>query len=123
MLGVKRDVGLGWTQVQDPGGDYGEVDIFKKLYSDGKIKLRIYKALSSPGREVERLFREGPIIDAYNHHLNVRTIKVYVDGSLGSRSAALLAPYSDASETSGFLTIKEEVLIPMIEEALRKASR
>jgi len=120
VLGVKRDVELGWTQVQDPGGDYGDVDLFKKLYSEGKIKLRIYKALSSPGREVERLFREGPIIDAYNHHLNVRTIKVYVDGSLGSRSAALLAPYSDASDTSGFLTIKEEVLIPMIEEALRK---
>jgi len=120
ILGVKRDVELGWTQVQDPGGSYFEVDLFKKLYSAGKIKLRIYKAVSSPGREVERLFREGPIIDAYAHHLNVRTIKVYVDGSLGSRSAALLEPYSDAPDTSGFLTIKEEVLLPMIEEALRK---
>ena len=120
ILGVKRDVELGWTQVQDPGGSYLEVDLFKKLYSEGKIKLRIYKALSSPGPEVQRLFREGPIIEAYGNRLNVRTIKVYVDGSLGSRSAALLAPYADAPETSGFLTIKEEVLLPMIEEALRR---
>ena len=120
ILGVKRDVELGWTQVQDPGGSYAEVDLFKKLYGEGKIKLRIYKALSSPGPEVQRLFREGPIIGAYGNHLNVRTIKVYVDGSLGSRSAALLEPYSDAPDTSGFLTIKEEVLLPMIEEALRK---
>jgi predicted amidohydrolase YtcJ len=120
VLGVKRDVELGWTQVQDPGGSYAEVDLFKKLYGEGKIKLRIYKALSSPGSEVERLFREGPIIEAYGNRLNVRAIKVYVDGSLGSRSAALLAPYADAPDTSGFLTIKEEVLLPMIEEALRK---
>lgn len=120
ILGVKRDVELGWTQVQDPGGSYAEVDLFKKLYGEGKIKLRIYKALSSPGSEVQRLFREGPIIEAYGNRLNVRTIKVYVDGSLGSRSAALLEPYSDAPDTSGFLTIKEEVLLPMIEEALRK---
>jgi len=120
ILGVKRDVELGWTQVQDPGGSYAEVDLFKKLYREGKIKLRIYKALSSPGREVDRLFREGPIIEAFSNHLNVRTIKVYVDGSLGSRSAALLEPYSDAPDTSGFLTIKEEVILPMIEKALRK---
>ena len=120
VLGVKRDVELGWTQVQDPGGNYFEVDLFKKLYGEGKIKLRIYKALSSPGSEVQRLFREGPIIEAYGNRLNLRTIKVYVDGSLGSRSAALLAPYADAPDTAGFLTIKEEVLLPMIEEALRK---
>lgn len=120
LLGVKRDIGLGWTQVQDPGGGYEDVELFKKLYAAGRIKLRIYKALSSPGSEVARLFREGPIIEAYDNHLNVRTIKVYVDGSLGSRSAALLAPYSDAPDTSGFLTIKEEVILPMIEEALRK---
>ena len=51
-LGVKRDVELGWCQVQDPGGTYAEVDIFKKLYSEGKIKLRIYKgAFSGPGRQ------------------------------------------------------------------------
>src|SRR6267143_941560 len=51
ILGVKRDIELGWTQVQDPGGTYAEVDLFKKLYGEGKIKLRIYKALSSPGKE------------------------------------------------------------------------
>jgi predicted amidohydrolase YtcJ len=120
ILGVKRDVELGWTQVQDPGGTYAEVDIFKKLYGEGKIKLRIYKVLSGPGKEAQRLLSEGPIIGAYNNHLTVRAIKLYADGSLGSRSAALLEPYSDAPDTSGFLTIKEEVLLPLLEEALRK---
>ena len=120
ILGVKRDVELGWTQVQDPGGSYEEVDIFKKLYGAGKIKLRIYKVLSGPGKEAQRLLQEGPIIGAYENHLTVRTIKLYADGSLGSRSAALLEPYSDAPDTSGFLTIKEGVLVELLVEALRK---
>ena len=120
VLGVQRDVSLGWTQVQNPGGDYRDVAIYRKLFSDGKIKLRIYKVLSAPGKEAQRLLAEGPIIGAYGNRLTVRALKFYADGSLGSRSAALLEPYSDAPETSGFLTIKEEDLLPVLEEALRK---
>ncbi|HEX9545333.1 MAG TPA: amidohydrolase family protein, partial [Pyrinomonadaceae bacterium] len=59
-------------------------------------------------------------IGAYGNRLTVRTIKLYADGSLGSRSAALLAPYSDKPDTSGFLTIKEETLQPILQDALRK---
>ena len=120
FLGVKRDIELGWTQVQDPGGTFAEVEIFKKLHDEGKIKLRIYKGLSAPGEEADQLFRDGPIIGADDYHLTVRTLKLYADGSLGSRSAALLQPYSDAPDTSGFLTIKEEQLQPLLQEALRK---
>jgi predicted amidohydrolase YtcJ len=120
VLGVQRDIGLGWTQVQDPGGSYQDVDIYRKLYNEGKIKLRIYKVLSAPGKQAQRLLSEGPIIGAYDNRLTVRSVKCYADGSLGSRSAALLEPYSDAPETSGFLTVKEEDLLPLLEEALRK---
>ncbi|MFS8084490.1 MAG: amidohydrolase [Acidobacteriota bacterium] len=120
ILGVQRDVGLGWTQIQDPGGDYRDVAIYQKLYGEGKLKLRIYKVLSAPGREAQRLLTEGPIIGAYGNRLTVRALKFYADGSLGSRSAALLAPYSDDPKTSGFLTMKEDEVLPVFEEALRK---
>jgi predicted amidohydrolase YtcJ len=120
VLGVERDIQLGWTQVQDPGGSYAEVALFRKLYDSGQIKLRIYKALSAPGREAEQLLRDGPILGANGNRLTLRTLKLYADGSLGSRSAALLAPYSDKPETSGFLTIKEEDLQPLLQAALRK---
>ncbi len=120
VLGVQRDIGLGWTQVQNPGGDYQDIEIYRKLYGEGKIKLRIYKVLSAPGKEAQRLLTEGPIIGAFGNRLTVRALKFYADGSLGSRSAALLEPYADAPNTDGFLTIKEEDLLPVLEEALRQ---
>lgn len=120
VLGVKRNIELGWTQVQDAGGSYADVDIFKKLYAAGTIKLRIYKAVHGPGPSATRLLNEGPTIGAFGNRFTFRTIKVVGDGALGSRGAALLAPYSDAPDTSGFLTVKVEELRPMLIEALRK---
>src|SRR6266487_5240552 len=61
-----------------------------------------------------------PVINAYDHHFTQRTIKVVFDGALGSRGAALLKPYNDAPNTSGFLTEKPEDLRPIFEEALRR---
>src|SRR5436190_1702050 len=130
ILADKRSIGLGWTQVQDPGGSYRDVELYKKLYGEGKLKIRIYKAVYGPGAEADRLLREGPIIEAYGNRLNVRAIKVVSDGALGSRGAALLAPYSDVPEVKtadgsmkpnvGFLRVKEEDLLPMLKTALQK---
>ena len=118
--GVKRDIQLGWTEIQDAGGSYDDVELFKKLYGSGEIKLRIYKAVYGPGANADRLLKEGPIIGDFQNRLTVRTIKVVSDGALGSRGAALLAPYSDAPDTSGFLTVKAEELRPMLIDALRQ---
>jgi predicted amidohydrolase YtcJ len=120
ILANKRSIELGLTQVQDPGGSYRDVDLYKKLYGEGKLKLRIYKAVYGPGPEAQRLLREGPIIEAYDNRLNLRAIKVVSDGALGSRGAALLEPYSDAPDSKGFLRVKEEDLLPMLKEALQK---
>lgn len=120
LLGVKRETELGWCQVQDAGGSYDEVALYRKLYEAGKIKLRIYKAVYGPTKDSQRLLREGASVGANDNHLTVRTIKVVLDGALGSRGAALLEPYSDKPDTSGFLTQKEEELLPMLEEALRQ---
>jgi predicted amidohydrolase YtcJ len=120
VLGVKRNIELGWTQIQDAGGSYNDVDIFKKLYAAGTIKLRIYKAVHGPGPNATRLLNEGATIGAYGNRFTFRTIKVVSDGALGSRGAALQEPYSDAPDTSGFLTVKPEELRPMLAEALRK---
>jgi predicted amidohydrolase YtcJ len=66
------------------------------------------------------LLKNGATLNAFDHHFTQRTIKVIFDGALGSRGAALLAPYSDKPATSGFLTQKPEDLRPMFKEALRR---
>ena len=130
MLADQRSIMLGWTQVQDPGGSYRDVELYKKLYGEGKLKIRIYKAVYGPGPEANRLLKEGPILEAFDNHFNLRTIKVVSDGALGSRGAALLEPYSDVPEIKtadgtmernvGFLRVKDEDLQPMLKEALQK---
>ncbi|HKC65579.1 MAG TPA: amidohydrolase [Pyrinomonadaceae bacterium] len=120
LLGVERSIKLGWCEIQDPGGSYDDVALYKKLYQEGKIKLRIYKAVYGPTKDSARLLREGASVGNFDDRFTLRTIKVVFDGALGSRGAALLEPYSDKPDTSGFLTQKPEELLPMFEEALRR---
>ena len=119
VLANKRSIELGWTQIQDAGGSYREVELFKKLYGEGKLKIRIYKAVHGPSADAQRLLREGPTIGAFDNRFTFRTIKVVSDGALGSRGAALLEPYSDDPGNKGILRVKVEELRPMLEEALR----
>ncbi len=119
ILGVERSLKLGWTQVGIPGNSYREVDEIRELYQEGRIKLRIYNAVRGPSDDTRRLLQEGPTIGAYDGRFNLRGIKVSFDGAIGSKGAALLAPYNDHS-TAGFLKWKEEDLLPMFEQSLRK---
>jgi len=119
ILANKRSVELGWTQIQDAGGGYRDVELFKKLYGEGKLKIRVYKAVHGPSADADRLLRGGAILAAYGNRFNLRTIKVVSDGALGSRGAALLAPYSDAPDSKGILRVKVEELRPMLERALQ----
>jgi predicted amidohydrolase YtcJ len=77
-------------------------------------------AAYGPGEAANALLKNGATLNAFDHRFTQRTIKVIFDGALGSRGAALLAPYSDKADTSGFLTQKPEELTPMFEEALRR---
>jgi len=120
ILANKRSIELGWTQVQDPGGSYDDVAHYQKLYGEGKLKIRIYKAVYGPGAQSQKLLTDGPIVEAFGNRLNVRAIKVVSDGALGSRGAALLQPYSDAPDSKGFLRVKDEELMPMLKAALQK---
>ncbi|MGH9898397.1 MAG: amidohydrolase, partial [Pyrinomonadaceae bacterium] len=118
LLGVERSIKLGWCEIQNAGSIYSDVALLKRLYSEGRIKLRIYNAVYGPGENANRLLKEGATVGSFDNRFTIRTIKVVFDGALGSRGAALLAPYSDA-DSSGFLTQREEDLFPMLKEALR----
>jgi predicted amidohydrolase YtcJ len=120
LLGINREIKLGWCEIQNAGSHKQDADLFKKQFDAGKVKLRFVNAVYGPGEDAQNFLRQGSTINAYDHHFTQRTIKVVFDGALGSRGAALLKPYSDAPNTSGYLTEKEEDLRPMFENALRR---
>jgi len=120
LRGIDREVKLGWCEIQNAGSHKEDIDLIRKAFEAGKPKIRFINAVYGPGQDAQNFLREGPIINAFDHHFTQRTIKVLFDGALGSRGAALLKPYSDAPETSGLLRQKPEDLRPMFEEALRR---
>jgi predicted amidohydrolase YtcJ len=120
LTGINREIGLGWCEIQNAGSHKEDIDLITKAFADGKAKIRFINCVYGPGDDAQNFLREGSTINAFNHHFTQRTIKVIFDGALGSRGAALLKPYSDAPETSGYLTEKPEQLRPMFEEALRR---
>jgi len=120
LLGVNREIGLGWCEIQNAGSDKEDIKLIKKTFTDGKIKIRFINAVYGPGEGAQNFLAAGPIINAFDHHFTQRTIKIIFDGALGSRGAALLKPYHDAPDTSGFLTEKPAELRPLFEEALRR---
>ncbi|HEV2666596.1 MAG TPA: amidohydrolase [Blastocatellia bacterium] len=119
ILADKRSLSLGWTQIHDAGVSWSQVEMMKKLLAEKKLRIRLYEAIRGPSADAQRLLREGPQVGLYDGRLTVRTIKVSIDGALGSKGAALLEPYAD-HDTAGFLTQKEEDVLPMLQDALRK---
>ena len=120
VVGVKRELSLGWCQIQNAGSNLDDLPPMRQALEAGEAKIRVYNAVYGPGPAANALLRDGPTLNQFDHRFTQRTIKVVFDGALGSRGAALLKPYSDAPDTSGYLTQKESDVQPMLEEALRK---
>jgi hypothetical protein len=120
LRGIAREIGLGWCEIQNAGSYREDIDVLQKAFEGGKIKIRFINAVYGPGKDAQNFLHDGATINAFGHRFTQRTIKVIFDGALGSRGAALLKPYTDAAETSGYLTEKPEELRPMFEEALRR---
>jgi predicted amidohydrolase YtcJ len=101
---------VGITMVDDAGADANTVAAYRRLIDAGAIKTRLYVMLRGSLPDLTPFFTARPILDPANHRLVVRAIKIYVDGALGSRGAALLEPYADEPTTTGLrVTPPEEV--------------
>ena len=115
--GIDSNVSLGWTQVQIAGGTFSDIEILEEIKKEGNLLQRVYFAVSA-GKPAETLLRLGPKLDPENM-LTVRGIKLYADGALGSRGAALLEKYED-QDTTGLLIFTKEETLPVLEKALKK---
>ena len=109
--GAAHYVRLGWTELQEAGATWREVDQLCRLYAAGRVKLRVYVAIGGPGEDAEKLLASGRDYRSCDPRLTVRAIKLYIDGALGSRGAALDEPYSDSPGNRGlYVTPPEEIL-------------
>lgn len=104
VQGAQLYASRGWTGISNMSTSLGEARILEALASAGELPLRadIYLTPESADAVLER----GPFGEGLVH---VRGVKLYMDGALGSRGAALLAPYSDAN-TQGLLVTPPEEL-------------
>jgi predicted amidohydrolase YtcJ len=101
---------LGLTMVHDAGTDQRTIDLYAKLADAGILQTRIYAMVRGSLAELQPFFARGPMVDHHDFHLIVRAIKLYADGALGSRGAALLEDYSDDPGNRGLLVTPPEVI-------------
>ncbi len=95
----------GWTGLHNMSVDPDHVSLMETLSETGALPLRVYNAVDRSG--LDALASEGPRAGD-NGKIITRTMKLYVDGALGSRGAALSAPYADAPETDGLLLMQAD---------------
>ncbi|MFN2636593.1 MAG: amidohydrolase [Gemmatimonadaceae bacterium] len=116
----------GLTGIHDAGEPAQVIAVFEALARSGNYNLRNYVMISDPGEPGSSEFssnpylRRGPQSALYDGHLWIRAIKLYADGALGSRGAALLAPYSDEPGNAGLLVSTPAHIRAVAEFALRR---
>lgn len=92
--------GVGLTSVCDAGLDYRQVILLDSLQRSGILDIHLYVMLTPNRENIEKLVMKGGI---RNDMMIARSIKIYADGSLGSRTARLKMPYSDAHNHLGLV--------------------
>ena len=110
----------GLTGIDDPGESKSTIDIFESLAREGKFNLRNYVLVAGDSADVTHYLAVGPRSAMYDGHIWVRSIKLYADGALGSRGAALLAPYADDPGNTGLLVTSPANLQRVATAALRR---
>jgi predicted amidohydrolase YtcJ len=93
----------GLTGVHDAGASTEVLDIYEELGKAGQLNLRMNAMISDDSAALARWFARGPQSGLYGGMLWVRSVKLYIDGAMGSRGAALLEPYSDDPKNIGLL--------------------
>ena len=90
----------GLTTISDAGLTKKQIDLIDELQKDGALKIRIYAMIENDPSSLEHYLELGPY---KTDRLNVRSVKVYVDGALGSRGALLKDDYSDRKGYKGII--------------------
>ena len=97
----------GLTTVNDAGLSREAIELIDSLQQQNEMKIRVYAMAANYPENLDHFLSNGIV---KTDRLNVRSIKVYADGALGSRGAALKAPYSDQSGHFGLMITTQDQL-------------
>ncbi len=118
VLGMQAAVEHGLTGVHDAGIPLEELRRYQRLADQGQVPLRIYAMADGNKAALQFLCRNG----LYRHpsgRLQMRAVKLYADGALGSRGAAMLEDYSDDHGNRGLMVMSAEELAVAPDKAHR----
>ncbi len=111
LAAMKNLVAAGLTNVHDPGVEPSALEVMRRLAAQDRLPIRVYAMLvgSQPLPDLESqmaTWKERPEVG----RLTVRAVKLYADGAMGSRGAAMFEPYSDDPGNTGlFVTPPDEL--------------
>jgi predicted amidohydrolase YtcJ len=113
---------FGLTGIHDPGIEALDLQAYESLAREGRFNLRSYLMIlaeSDTGSFLAAQLAQKPRVGLYDGHLWIRAVKIEFDGAMGSRGAALLAPYSDDPGNSGHYRMAPEEMAQIVLRALR----
>jgi predicted amidohydrolase YtcJ len=117
---LRQLTSVGLTSVHDAGISARDWTLYTAFAEQGRLTTRIYAMIGGLGDDFTLLSKNGPIPSRYDDLLSMRSVKLYMDGALGSRGAALLAPYSDAPENTGLMFANDTKLKNQLSLAMYK---
>jgi hypothetical protein len=104
----------GWTAGHHMSVDQESLDVLRAMAGAGALSIRVDNYMDIPF--AGEVLSAGPSTDA-SGKVRLRGVKIYADGALGSRGAALLAPYSDKPGSMGLLVTPHETMIEVMTKA------
>lgn len=116
-LAIERLVSLGLTGVHDPGVNREVLSRYERLIEAGRFQTRVYAMTDGVGETLDWLCERGPLVHP-SGRLVMRATKLYEDGALGSRGAALLEDYADDPGNRGLLFASVDALTAQVDQVL-----
>jgi predicted amidohydrolase YtcJ len=112
---------VGLTEVGDASGDtpgYDEtyLPVLRRMARAGELPIRVYATVGGHDPRLDQYFRKGPVTLG---RLQIRAVKLYADGALGSRGAALLEDYADDPGNRGFFVTPPAKMREIVEKCFR----
>ena len=117
-LGALAKVGV--TSTHDAGLGVAEDRLYRAYADQGKLTARIYGMIGGTEGDFDALAKNGPLKTYGNDMYALRAVKLYSDGALGSRGAALIKPYSDEPHSHGLLFYKTAQMDAMMKKAMAR---